>query len=86
MSRDKLIDALIGWRYCEDEFPPEVMPGEKEKQYLVCMEYGVYNVFYWCNGWNCRYDREGIIDRDNEIKEVIAWMPIEPPSKAIEGK
>lgn len=59
----------------------ERLPEENKKEYLVFL-YGVSSKNGWCqvlnyeDGWNCSNG-----DKSNEIKDVVAWMPLPEPYK-----
>lgn len=69
---------MAGWIKCSDQLPTE------ENEYLVWhhsdhSDVGFVGLLKWCDGWNCRRSYEtGEIDREHELKNVVAWQPIEP--------
>lgn len=81
MTREEMNDAILGWRYCSEELPPEVKPGEEIKEYLICTEDGFYGVLRWCNGWNNLFLSDGTLYTEGEVNDVVAWMPIQRPSR-----
>jgi len=55
------------------------------KAYLVCKDFGGMQVVVWCDGWNCTMDFNGVISKKNEIKGIVAWMPLPEPYKEEQG-
>ena len=69
---------MAGWIKCSDLLPA------KEGEYLVWhkpehLDVGFAGLIKWCDGWNCSRSYEtGEIYREHELKNVVAWQPIEP--------
>lgn len=62
---------------------PETRPFPAWDQYLVCSEpYGNMNIVSWADGWNCSMDSKGVIHKNCEITDVVAWMPLPLPYEA----
>lgn len=67
-----------GWTPCKNELPNT--DGEYLTYHTTHIEgVGYYMILHWCNGWNC-FEH----NRENEIKNVVAWMPL--PEPFIEGE
>lgn len=69
------------WILCKDRQPTskKVWYGA-DTEYLVCTKNGTILLLYYCDGWNCSFVSEDMdVNRNNEIKDVIAWMPLPDP-------
>ena len=75
INREEAIKAWkrTRWISCKKEVPKD------EGKYLVYLGSdwgGYYMILPWCDGWNCfKHCME------NEIKNVVAWMPLPEPWK-----
>lgn len=65
------------WISVKDALPISSTPYEYE-EYLCLSEGGYCNLLMYCDGWNCSYysDLSKGINKENEIKDIIAWMKI----------
>lgn len=68
INRKEAIKAwnITRWIPCKNVLPKD------EGEYLVYCDSdfeGYYMILNWCDGWNCFKDC-----RENEIKNVVAWM------------
>ncbi len=52
---------------------------DNSNRYLVFSDYGEQSVLEWCDGWNCSLLSDGTINKEYEIKGVVAWMPLPEP-------
>ena len=73
---DMAIEAL------QDDWIPvsERLPIEDGK-YLAQYKTGSMDVLSWAGGWNCWRDIDGVVERNHEMKSVIAWRPLPAPYK-----
>ena len=47
---------------------------------LSAVESGVISTLWYNDGWNCCFVNDNMdVNRDNEIKDIIAWMPLPDP-------
>lgn len=69
------------WIPCSERLPEIPKNSFDTKNYLVCCESGVIMTFRWCDGWNCHYNLNDGINREFEVDDVIAWMPLPEPYK-----
>ena len=77
--------------YVETEWIPvtERLPEMPEQwwdrqEYLVCYKNGLLAMLGWYDGWNCRGEEKGgivIVNREYEMHDVVAWMPLPKPYK-----
>src|SRR5574344_705979 len=78
-ARDKQING--GWIKCSERLPKN----QTERwwcttEYLTCSKDGTIEVLCYCDGWNCYFlNADMDVWRGNEIKDVIAWMPLPQP-------
>ena len=68
------------WIPCSERLPTNQTEWWHTTEYLTCGKDGTIQVLCYCDGWNC-YFLNAYMDvyRDNEIKDVIAWMPLPDP-------
>jgi hypothetical protein len=69
------------WILCKDRLPTnQTEEWWRTTEYLTCSEDGTIQVLCYCGGWNCSFLNAYMdVWRDNEIKDVIAWMPLPSP-------
>lgn len=65
---------------------PETRPFPAWDQYLVCSRRGILSIVPWADGWNCSQDDKGVISREHEFKDVVAWMPLPEPYKVPDNR
>ena len=69
-------EAVHGWIPCSKRLPENTV---EWKAYITCNEEGIVATTYWAGGWNCLRKPDGEIDREYEIKNIVAWMPLPEP-------
>lgn len=69
------------WIPCSERLPKNPTDNYNLKEYLVCNARGWVTTISWCDGWNCCFDKDGNLYKDNEMKDIIAWMPLPEPYK-----
>ena len=69
------------WILCENRLPTNPTTWyEKGQEYLTCSNTGMLQILSYCDGWNCCFvNREEETFKDNEITDIIAWMPLPDP-------
>lgn len=67
------------WKDFKKEKPPRPKDNLDLRFYLCCTESGMRTVLSWSDGWNCYTDFSGEVHRDNEIKDIVAWMELPEP-------
>ena len=72
------------WIPCNERLPENPKSSVDIKTYLVCFDDGNITDLMWCDGWNCYFNSMGMVSKENELTEVIAWMPLPEPYQ--EGK
>lgn len=70
---------MFKWIRCKDRLPRTPANPLEVKEYLIVSKESsgyLYNMAYWADGWNCTIDFSGHIDRENEMKNVVAWAEV----------
>ena len=62
------------WIKCEDKLPERPQEWYDTKTYLVKCKSGLVQTMRWADGWNCCYAPNWSVNRQYEIKDVIAWV------------
>ena len=70
------------WISVSDRLPANANITEKE--YLVQFANGGITILNYYDGWNCHVDNDGIWHNENEIENVLFWMPL-PKSKEVDS-
>lgn len=65
-----------GWTPCSERLPKEPRGNREIENYLTCDENGHIYIFSWANGWNCCFNSDGSLYKDQEITDIVAWMPL----------
>lgn len=74
-----------GWIPVTERLPEMPDPWWDKQDYLVCTKEGVLLMLGWYDGWNCHGEGNGgIVNRENEMHEIVAWMPLPLPYKTEE--
>ena len=76
------------WILCDNRLPTNKGTWyERSQEYLTCSKTGILQILTYCDGWNCCFVNDNMdVNRDNEIKDIIAWMPLpEPIMKEVEN-
>lgn len=72
-------EAERQWVPCSERLPENPTANYDLKEYLVCNARGWVAAISWCDGWNCCFDEDGNLYKVNEMKDIIAWMPMPEP-------
>lgn len=64
------------WTPCDERLPEEPRRNREIENYLTCDEDEHIYIFSWANGWNCCFNSDGSLYKDQEITDIIAWMPL----------
>jgi hypothetical protein len=66
------------WIPCSERLPTnQAEKWWRTTEYLTCSKDGIIQVLCYSDGWNCSFLNEDMdVWRGNEIKGVIAWMPL----------
>lgn len=64
------------WTPCDERLPEEPRGNREIENYLTCDEDEHIYIFSWANGWNCCFNSDGSLYKDQEITDIIAWMPL----------
>ena len=69
------------WILCENRLPTnKTVWYENGQEYLTCSESGILQILSYCDGWNCYFVNDNMdVKRDNEITDIVAWMPLPDP-------
>lgn len=69
------------WILCKDRLPTSQTEWWRHTtEYLTCSETGILQILAYSDGWNCCFVNDNMdVNRDNEIKDIIAWMPLPDP-------
>ncbi len=81
-TKDEMIYEEVpaaGWIPCSERLPEK--PEGINEMYLAQYSWGGFAVLGWAEGWNCHYTADGDVDRECEMSDVIAWMPLPEPYK-----
>lgn len=71
-----------GWIPVTERLPEMPDPWWHKQDYLVCTKEGVLLMLGWYDGWNCHGEGNGgIVNREHEMHEIVAWMPLPEPYK-----
>lgn len=73
-----------GWIPVTERLPEMPEQWWDRQEYLVCYENGLLAMLGWYDGWNCRGEEKGgsvIVNREHEMHDVVAWMPLPKPYK-----
>lgn len=63
------------WIPCEERLPRTPTDALEMKEYLTSAN-GILMLLHYADGWNCSIRIDGSINRDNEIKNIDAWMEV----------
>ena len=64
------------WIPCSKRLPKEPRGNWEIENYLTCNEDGNIYIFSWANGWNCCFNSDGSLYKDQVITDIVAWMPL----------
>ena len=64
------------WTPCDERLPEEPRGNREIENYLTCDEDEHIYIFSWANGWNCCFNSDGSLYKDQEITDIVAWMPL----------
>lgn len=73
-----------GWIPVTERLPEMPEHWWDRQEYLVCYENGLLAMLGWYDGWNCSGEEKGgivIVNREYEMHDVVAWMPLPKPYK-----
>lgn len=69
------------WIPATERLPETPEKWWQKKDYLACFKGGYVLTVGWWDGWNCRMELDGTVDREHEMTDIIAWMPLPEPYK-----
>lgn len=75
--------AEAEWIPCSKRLPENTA---EWKAYITCNESGAISTTYWADGWNCSRNSDGEINREHELKNIVAWMPLPEPWKGADDE
>jgi hypothetical protein len=64
------------WIPCSKRLPKEPRGNWEIENYLTCNEDGNIYILSWANGWNCCFNSDGSLYKDQVITDIVAWMPL----------
>lgn len=73
-----------GWIPVTERLPEMPEHWWDRQEYLVSYENGLLAMLGWYDGWNCSGEEKGgivIANREYEMHDVVAWMPLPKPYK-----